>query len=908
MGRRMGDSIFALWGKASPNQDGGPRFHPLVYHCLDVAAVFEALLHRRRFSVPLRSLLGSPPYRFDPVLVALVGLHDIAKACIRFQAKAPHVWPASLYEVYPGSQAAFDHAAAADAILADRLREVLEPFWPDWRIASRNALIAAIAYHHGRPVDRAGANVSREHAGRLAVTELAAINDAASAILSAFDKDPQPLPKLESNEVKQLSWVLSGMVTLADWIGSSQMFFPYVEPTYSPSEYLTNCARPHARDALRTIGLEDARIAPKTGLAALTDAAFAPSPAQRFAETTTLPNAPSLLLLEDMTGSGKTEAALVLAHRMMRAGLGDSLYVALPTMATANAMFERMRAVYRRMFAEDAKPSLVLAHGASALNEAFALSIVKFGADEPDYGDGEDETGSSACCAFFADDRRKAFFAEVGVGTIDQAILSVLPTKHATMRQAGLARSILIVDEAHAYDAYVAREIERLLAFHAEVGGSAIILSATLPARMKRAYARALCGGKDPFAAQPARTDYPLASVVTKDASLAQHTFALRDGLARSVKVRRLGSSEDALEEVRVAAAKGAAIAYIRNTVDDAREVFQALAASGMQLAPMLYHARFAMCDRLEIENEVLNVFGPPRTAKGDRRGRVLVATQVAEQSLDLDFDLIVTDLAPIDLVIQRAGRLWRHERPERPLKTCELSVVSPEPVADADAQWFGRSFPRGRYVYRDASRLWLSAKALFEAGEIRSPDGIRPLVERVYGPPDRDVVPPDLRYAFDQGEGRMYGEQSLADLNLLELATGYNRVSGEQKGGWSNDMLTPTRLGEEATLARLALWVGGELKPYAADADQQRAWAMSEVRVRRSLLAWRGDYDVAIEQAARRLEEQWEKRGDRALVLPLLGEEPRRAFAMREGGREKIQEPIALIYDRASGLRRGTE
>ena len=550
---------------------------------------------------------------------------------------------------------------------------------------------------------------------------------------------------------KDLSWRLSGLVSLADWIGSSTEFFRYRDPLdFSPRDYWLNVAQPKAREALHTLRMTPSKPNQTANFATLFKAKWPPSSAQAHCGEFELPAGPMLVFIEDVTGSGKTESALLLAQRMMVAGKGRGLFVALPTTATANAMYERMAECYRRLFVTDAEPSLALAHGRGRLHEGFRASILPKSAAESAVR-GEIETVQAACAAFFADDRRKALLADVGIGTIDQALLGVLPTKYATLRQLGLASKILIVDEAHAYDAYMSREVERLLTFHAGMGGSAIILSATLPRRMKEQYARAFRGGRHADGVALRCDAYPLVTQIPMRGAITETPLDTREDLKRSVAVTRIQDCDEALERVAEAAGKGAAVAYIRNSVDDAIEAFEALRAKGLE--PILFHARFAMTDRLAIEGKALEIFGKKGTPD-QRKGRVLVATQVVEQSLDLDFDLMVTDLAPVDLLVQRAGRLWRHQRGPRPISGPDFLVVSPEPVADAGKDWYEKIFPRGAYVYRAHALLWLSAKILFEKGAIVSPQGVKALVETVYGTDARDRIPEGLQKNFNDNEG----------------------------------------------------------------------------------------------------------------------------------------------------------
>lgn len=259
--------------------------------------------------------------------------------------------------------------------------------------------------------------------------------------------------------------------------------------------------------------------------------------------------------------------------------------------------------------------------------------------------------------------------------------------------------------------------------------------------------------------------------------------------------------------------------------------------------------------DRLAIERRVVRTFGKDG-GPGDREGRVLIATQVVEQSLDLDFDALITDLAPMDLLIQRAGRLWRHDHREREGRP-ELLVVAPEPVDDAGEQWFAREFPRARYVYPDHARLWLTARALQDAGAIESPGGLRSLVESVYGDDVVGDIPEGLLGTLFDAEGRAGAERGVATFNVLDFAKGYVRDSGP----WDSDVRTPTRLDDQPQVTlRLARAVNGRVEPYAYDTapdEPWRAWRLSEVNVSARRMGGEA-VPPGLEEAARAAKESW--------------------------------------------------
>lgn len=853
------DESLHFWAKT--RADGEVRSHPLVYHSLDVAAVFELLLSERfGYWRAFERSFGAPVAGLAPALTALVALHDLGKVAVGFQAKAEEAWPAALLGAWPGRQSRYDHAEGSARLLTGDGQPVfLDRLKGTSNRRALHCLLLTIAYHHGKPMDRIANGTP------MSIPKLARAGDealVANSILAAFDPPP-PLPIIDSRTAKILSWLLSGLVCLADWIGSGRDFMFHVSEL-SPREYWLNVARPTALAAIARLRLEPVRPSIDSGSTGVLEDGWQATPAQHMAAGLPLPDGPMLVMIEDTTGSGKTEAALILARRMMQQQKGSGLFVALPTTATADAMYSRMAEQYRRLFAAGALPSLALAHGRRKLNNLFRDSILP---DEDGAEIHDEESVGAACAAFFADDRRKVFLAEAGVGTVDQALLAVLPSRYATLRLAGIASKILVIDEAHAYDAYMQKEVETLLAFHAAAGGSAIVLSATLPRAMKEKYARAFrnLGHDDTVSLDTA--SYPLFTTVSAAGEPVSNPVAPHEGTSRSVKATRLESRDEALARIAAAARAGACAVYIRNSVDDAIDAWQELKDKGLE--PLLFHARFAMADRLAVEREVLRLFSKHSTLE-QRRGKILVATQVVEQSLDLDFDVMVSDLAPIDLLVQRAGRLWRHRRGDRPAPGPELLVVSPEPLSTIQKTWATAAFPRGAHVYRNHAVLWKSAKVLFEAGAINTPDNLRDLIESVYGELAVEI-PPALTDNADFSEGRESAETSQAKHNVLPLEDGY---AGSKNAAWNSDIAIPTRLGEPQTLFRLARWQDGALIPYArADAtgDPMLAWALSEMSVARRRATGRGAVPADVEQAALAIERPWREHGDAAVVLPII-------------------------------------
>jgi CRISPR-associated endonuclease/helicase Cas3 len=853
--RTAWQDLAIFWGKARPPADRpSPSHHPLIFHSLDVAAVGQALLARwPGLATRLAAAFGLEVEAATGLIIRLLALHDLGKFARRFQAKSPQHYDPSFGPIdhVPTN---YDHASGGYSLLQSDsgLRQGL----PEWPGLSR--LAAAVTGHHGAPPRTLPDLRAIFH--RHGITAAHAFAGALAPLL------PSAAPRLDRTRAVRASFRLAGFAVLCDWIGSNESWFHYQEAeAFESLEHYWAYARQHADRAVTEAGIIPAASVPRRTFVELTGQGFEPSPMQRWAAEVELPEGPLLAVLEDETGSGKTEAALMLAHRLIASGRAEGIYIALPTMATANAMFERLSAGYRNLFTKQTEPSIALVHGRRDLVPAFREASLAGGRVGDRYDDRhEDPTASAACAEWIADDRRRAFLADVGAGTIDQAALAVLPSRYQSLRLFGLGRSVVVVDEIHAYDDYVRELIVALLEFHASQGGSAILLSATLPAAIRADFVRAFARGAGAAGEDDPAPCYPRATLWSPNVMRADHVCGRADR-ARTVPVRFLPDGESAVAAVAAAAEAGAAVLYLRNTVRDAHDAQGALAALGFD--PMLFHSQFALFDRLEIERRVLTLFGANSTPE-QRRGRILVATQVAEQSLDLDFDVVITDLAPIDLIIQRAGRLWRHARPER-TGAPELLVVSPDPDDEPDPDWYARLFRRGAFVYRHHGRLWLTARMLREAAAIRSPEGLRELVEAVYG--DAAVMPSGLEERSWAEEGREGAAAGFGRQNVLKLGNGYDRGGGL----WDTEERTPTRLvDEEQVTLRLARVEAGEVVPWAPieDADIHRGWRLSEVNIARRRISGEA-VPPGLSEAARQAKAVWTRYDQEKLLVALRNE-----------------------------------
>lgn len=838
----IGVSYYLYWGKAT-SADSGDQCHLLPYHSLDVAAVGWHLLAPDR---PLTQLLAMRLDMHPEVLRRFfgffLGLHDLGKFSRTFQGLAR---PEGVVLVPPISRYEY-------TVRHDRLGALLwQECWFDWleegvlrwpeaslersekkqRRKAMQALLIPFFGHHGQPVEAEQLRLEQFFAKDAHSDDLDAARQFVEEWAGLVDVE-WPVEKLVSSEWLEafltLSWTIAGWATLSDWLGSNQEHFHYCQTEMPLAEYWQRHALPRAEAAMRDTGFD--RLPEPlaySGIEAWFDGGpVTPTPLQREAETLSISLGPQLFILEDITGSGKTEAGCILTQRLLAAGHAEGLYFALPTMATSNAMYERLGLLHRRFFTADSHPSFVLAHGASRLNESFSLAIDRPQPGDRDYEPGE-ATATAHCNRWLADSRKKALLAEVGVGTIDQALMGLLPFRHQSLRLFGLARKVLIVDEVHAYDHYMQTLLNQLLSYHARQGGSAILLTATLPSAMRESLATAWRGGLDMEPAALERSEFPLLTQVSQEV-VREVALDSRPEVSRKVQVDWLTQEEQAVENILAAAQAGECVAWVRNTVDDAIRAFEAVRERHPEPERcLLFHSRFAMIDRQRIESEVIERLGKT-SSPGRRRGQVLISTQVFQESLDCDVDLMISDLAPIDLLIQRAGRLQRHVRgPRRPPT---LQVLAPEWSETPDESWLKRTLPGTNAVYRDTSLLWLTQRILRELGAIRMPEEARVLIEGVYGEVI-DLVPDGLQGARWEQKGMQGIAESMANFNALELEAGY--VWDRHK--WQEEQEIGTRLVDEPTINVALLKCGdaGALRLWAE--GKRHADMLSQIKLRKS-------------------------------------------------------------------------
>lgn len=753
----------SAWGKLDPRGDG---WMPLVVHLQDAAVVAGHLWDdfvpeaTRRY---VCAELGIPAKQGRVLVAWLAGVHDIAKVTPAFAAKAAAIMSTVVdgmrdqgLDARPTPEDRHAPHATAGQVL---LEEWLARRCPGSTKPTRNSYACVVGCHHGTTPSRSALLGAEDHPRQLGrgrwqevrdeILDEMSVATGADAYLDEWMQKRVPVP---------VQALLTGLVIMADWIASNTDYFPY-SGGESPAARLASAVAalrlpPPWRPVAPTT---DGTSMLASRFPALHGHAARPLQESLIAEARSV-GQPSLFIVEGPMGVGKTEAALLAAEVLAdRFGLGG-VFVGLPTMATANPMFDRVSEWAKVALGHQAA-SIALVHGKAALNDRYSELVQQSWRGQvydDEAGGADDHLRAAVVVNEWLRGRKRSGLADFVVGTIDQSLFAALKAKHVVLRHLGLAGKVVIIDEVHAADDYMREYLKRLLSWLGAYRTPVILMSATLPPGQRDELASAYADGIAPGAvvAATSRDDqYPRLTVVETD---VREVAVPTDDRGLTISVATLSDDLPALATLLAdALADGGCAAVICNTVSRAQEAYAALRDTfGDDV--MLAHSRFIAPDRARREAELVRLLG--RDSPG-RPGRlVVVGTQVLEQSLDVDFDLMVTDLAPMDLLLQRAGRLHRHDRGHRP-----GPVAAPTLWIRGVDDWTVEppTAVRGSRAVYGAQRLLRSASLLPGVEQLRLPSDIPRLVRLAYDP-DADA-PTGWEDAWFAAEDREFSERMLA-------------------------------------------------------------------------------------------------------------------------------------------------
>jgi CRISPR-associated endonuclease/helicase Cas3 len=708
----------------------------------------------------------------------LIALHDFGKATPAFQTKVE--WAQRLlvdqgFDFCQLPNARF-HGDVGVPLLVDQL----VAFGVSRRVAAR--LARTVCAHHGQfPMDGDGvADPSKAEAGAAEPWQLARTRIFID-LVALFGVEPGTFKRPSHSD----TMLVAGLTSVADWVGSMDTIFTYVPPQPSLSAYWP-IALERADAALDAAGLRAPQVAvPSTFNDLFPDFDAWPLhvEADRLSETL---DEPALVIVEAPMGEGKTEAALLLAENTAARAGQNGLYIGLPTKATANQMFGRVE-----RFLERTRPgidtTLLLTHGDASLNERFDRLRLRAIYDNPGKKPDSvtsrrvDEIGHLRAEAWFLS-KKRALLGEFAVGTIDQTLLSVMRVPHLFVRLFGLAGKTVILDEVHAYDTYTGTLLDRLVEWLAAVGSTVVLLSATLPkkrrAQLVEVYQRG-CGSSAPA---PEHAPYPRVTV-TRASGATSTTFAPRSS-GLEVKVERVSDRiADIAPLVVTEALRGGCIGWVCNSVRRAQEAAEYVRTHAPEITRLVLHARMLPDDRLGRERMLESWLGPEGEGVSRPSQCIVIGTQVLEQSLDVDFDLLVTDIAPVDLVLQRMGRVWRHARSNRhdARKADGARVLLSQPASLTSKTIDELAFVYERVVVKR------TLEVLEGRPSIHLPSDIEKLVGEVY---DELATLSDAELLKDlvQWQGAAIADKQQAQQRLIPHVTDQDDIFGDLQTYFTED------------------------------------------------------------------------------------------------------------------------
>lgn len=776
---RLSAAAASVWAK-SDGETGD--WMPLWRH-LDDAAGVAGYLWDRWLPGNIRAIVSEclPAGDSDgrAILEWLAGIHDIGKCspafAIQIQSKPRTSWVVDAMR---------QHGLDMPTELADRslLRHELAGYlglesWLDrrfgWSRSQSRSVAVVVGGHHGVPPEP-----GQLDAGRRKLPHLLGLGLWSAVRDEYLDRAADTLPagrRLADWKDTPLTVtaqaLLTAAVIVADWIASDSERFGYGSCRIEPDRLdiaLLSLGLPPAWSASRSDVLTE--FAQRFDLPADVE----PRPIQRAAVELAIEVAtPGLMVVEAPMGEGKTEAALLAAEVLAQRTGAGGVFFALPTQATSNAMFSRVQTWLDHL--PSAEPgqrvSMTLVHGKASLNDDYR-GLVRQGrmiATGQDATVDRDRIEVEVVAHQWLSGRKKAMLASFVVGTVDQLLFAALKSRHLVLRHLGVAGKVVVIDEVHAYDAYMSTYLDRVLEWLAAYRVPVVMLSATLPARRRMEMVAAYDRGRrtepapharrpwgppaqfeapDPYAALGTDIGYPAITCSTGGVPLVQQVQAS----PRGVQVALSRHSDDLVDltaTLRTALAAGGAALVIRNTVGRVQEAAAHLRRTLPGTEVIVAHSRFVGAHRADRDRLLLQLFGPDGTA--DRLGKryVVVASQVAEQSLDVDFDLVVTDVAPVDLVLQRLGRLHRHAG-----RTRATAVSIPHCHVTGVPDWHDVP-PKPERVMGFVYSTYLLYRTLavitphLDGRVLSLPGDIAALVQSVYGP--AEICPASWMGVVDQ-------------------------------------------------------------------------------------------------------------------------------------------------------------
>lgn len=717
---------------------------PLWMHAQDTAGIIEKLVNRW-ITRPVKTGLNLSDKEIKQTAVFVAMLHDIGKCTALFTDKITRYSPRIRSLLQQGginfNNTFLDPSKSPHAIVSQAI--LLNNSCP-------KGIASIVGSHHGKPPE-----ISEFPEDQLDIYSYNCYGKQESLWLDLWNKFLEMgKTKAGIDDIAQLPVIsqpaqvlLSGLLIMADWLASNTEYFPLVniETDFLQKDLIypsrvdeawnkLNLSKPWETETL-SFTLDESDFEQLFG--------FEPNNIQKAViDVTNEQSSLGILILEAQMGSGKTEAAFAAAQILASRNGSGGFFLGLPTQATANGIFPRL-IKWAEKHSSTMESSVKLAHGAAYLNADYQDILFK-------EKQNDDDIGSSLYVHHWFDGNKKSLLADFVVGTVDQLLLAALKQKHVMLKHLGLVAKVVIIDEVHSYDPFMNKYLDRMLTWLGKYGVSVILLSATLPEKRRNGLLNAYFGNNTPGEQyNTSNHSYPLLSwtegneICHKSIQASDYKLSI---ICRSLEDTNITSF---LHENLT---DGGCVGIIVNTVKKAQLLGKQLSEEFQDHEVIVFHSQFDAIDRINIEEKLIKCLGKSSTPE-QRNNLIVVGTQVLEQSLDIDFDLMLTDLCPMDLLLQRIGRLHRHPNRVRPNHLSKAKCVILTSRNNIYDKWL------------------LKRTNMLLSDKITLPDDISKLVQETYR---EDFAPeeltPELMADLEQYKKNCISSYEKAEHNCIEL------------------------------------------------------------------------------------------------------------------------------------------
>lgn len=666
-----------------------PIEYPLFKHLIDTSIFAELILEKIVSQQQINIMINDLDINKD-MLVEIIkfaaGMHDIGKC-------NPE-WQVNTLKIHP------EHESLKDLIIPETINKDLNKWRHDInsgvffannsRIKNtgfKKLLTEISASHHGDfNVSKEVLKHSKYSIDLKWVETQQKIEEKIIEVLELENIIDYELKINNDNDSVRSKILITGIVVLADWLASRGDFIVQTENQNSYKEYRNN-TRKIANKHMNLLGLNKPLWKKEITWESMFPQISTPNDFQKsFIEQQETFKTNGLTLISAPMGIGKTETALYLASINGSHTNNSGFWLTLPTQATANAIFERSTEVIEKIYSNK-ENSVALLHSNSKLNEAMEKITKKnkrvFAEDVINYKENMDDFDESSAVELensfynasnlfiseFLVEQKTGGMSSAVISTVDQAINSVTPLKHNMLRWLSITGKTIILDEVHDFDSYTFNLIEKFLEWAGYFNLNIILMSASLSEKSQKKLVKAYAGNRNTENVIPNGGINSPSWVHIKN----YNNESINKNVSNYIKPQEYNeytinmmetdSPTDEIEKI-IKNNKNANTLVVSHTVNQAISFYRKI-KENYDGEVILLHSRMTENEKQKILKNILSYSGKPGVSK-ERKPHILISTQLVQQSMDIDYDLIISIMSPLPELLQRIGRVYRHDQGDR--------------------------------------------------------------------------------------------------------------------------------------------------------------------------------------------------------------------------------------------------